>query len=351
MEKRIISISPNKFRITYNSTRFMKLNASHSTDQLDRPITVMNPVYASILEGVRVNSRELDAQTRSIAFGSINKLTERYNESILARNVTARQALLGRAMPYVDKLAKIAQTFGLESRLPDLSASNGKYGYVSLSNATLTGPFEIYTGYQETARSLGELISYRGKRRLNYYDGKCNRLQTSVGELRPMPLDPERRLEMFQPGFCRILHLEPTGEHKLREGKAISYVISPDDFSSAVTNPDNRCFCVNSSGPTSAQPNNPLDDNHCSLEGVIDLGPCSFSAPIMVSLSSVQLDSRILNSLSSDFDPEVLNGEVQEIDMADDKSQIVVLKRIGLPIRADFTMTLFMRVVRDPAFR
>lgn len=340
----------------------MRLNESSSRDQLDRPITVANPFYASILEGVRANAAEMDTQTRAIAYGTIARLTDRYNESILDRNTTARRALLGRPMAIVSKLAKVAQTMGMGERMPELASASASasanpdqpplFGYASLQNDTLVGPFEIYTGYQETARSLGELISYKGKRRLNYYDGKCNRMQASAGELRPMPIEPERRLEMFQPTFCRIIHLEPTGQQKLREGVAVSYTLLADDFASAANNPDNRCFCTNSTGPGAPADNaNRLDDNHCSLDGVIDLGPCSYGAPLLLAPSSLQLDSRIINSLGNDFDPELLHGEMNEIDLADDKSQIVILKRVGVPIRADITMTLFLRLVRDPAFK
>jgi hypothetical protein len=350
MEKRIVGLSANKFRITYNTTRSMRLNESYSSELLDRPVTLPNPYYMSILEGIRVNAAQLDAQMRAVSYGTINKLTDRFNESILQWNTTARLALMGRPMPIVAKLVKLAETMGMENRMPKLGGS-GKYGYAALMNESLDGPFEIYTGYKETARSLGELISYKGKRRLNYYDGKCNRMQASAGELRPMPIDPEKRLEMFQPAFCRIIHLEPTGQQKLREGLAVSYALVADDFASALNNPDNRCFCVNSSGPASPADNNRLDDNHCSLDGVIDLGPCSYGAPLLLAPSSVQLDSRIINSLASDFDPELLHGEVNEIDLADDKSQVVILKRVGVPIRADITMTIFLRVVRDPAFR
>ena len=301
---------------------------------------------------LRRNTRESRVARRNLELTQ-PQLSPAQGEDLHRRIVrtTARQALLGRPMPIIAKLAKMAETMGMNERMPEQSSS-GKYGYVNLMNNTLNGPFEIYTGYQETARSLGELISYKGKRRLNYYDGKCNRMQASVGELRPMPIDAEKRLEMFQPMFCRIIHLEPTGQHKLREGVAVSYAMVADDFASAATNPDNRCFCVNSSGPTSAAlENNRLDDNHCSLDGVIDLGPCSFGAPLLLAPSSVQLDSRIINSLGNEFDPELLHGEVNEIDLADDKSQVVILKRVGLPIRADITFTLFMRLVRDPAFR
>ena len=333
-----MNLSANKFRVTYNATRYSQLNESYSSDLLDQPLTMMNPLVVSIIEGMRVYSGEMDAQTRGIAGGTVNKLLERYNETLVF-NLTARVALMGREIPIAEKLKRMAKAFGMDSKLPDIP-TNTKFGFASLSNGTWQGPYEVYTGYQETARSLDELISYKGKRRLDYYEGKCNRLQTSAGELRPMPVDPDKQLEMFQPNFCRIVHLKPTGVHKLREGQAISYVVAPEDFLSAASNPDNRCYCTNTSQL----------DNHCSLDGVIELAPCSFNSPVMVTMSHIGLDPKITNTIQ-DFEPDMLRGDVEELASGDDEAQMVILRRVGVPIKVDITLTMFMKLIRDPSFK
>lgn len=333
-----MELSANKFRITYNSTRHARLNESHSADLLDRPLRLLNPVFVSIVEGTRLNTKEMDEQTRSVTVGIINKLTASYNETLI-NHVSARTALLGKLMPIAEKLRKVAQNFGMEDRLPDISLQK-QFGYASYTNGTYLGPFEIYTGYRETARSLGDLISYKGKRRLDYYEGRCNRLQASAGELRPMPVEPDKLLELFQPGFCRIVHLKPTGQTWLREGQAINYIIAPEDLLSASKNPDNRCYCTNST---------PFDD-HCSLDGVVELAPCSFGAPIMMSVSHVPLDGRITSTIGN-YDDELLRADVEELHQSDDQAQMVILKRVGVPIKADLTVTLLMKVIRDAAFK
>lgn len=317
----------------------MHLNESYpGIERLDERVTLLNPIYGSICAGAKESMLELDDQTKRMVVSSVNKLTERYNESLFMTNTTARAALLGRQMPIVDKMRKLATTFGLEAKVPD-ALPNGEFGYVALTNDTWSGPFEIYTGYQVTASSLGELISYRGKRRLTTYQGRCNRLQASVGELRPMPIDHTRLLEMFSPNFCRIIHLKPTGLHKIREGMAISYIVAPEDFMSADLNPDNRCFCTNGTY-----------DNHCSLNGVIELAPCAFGSPLLVAVSNIGLDSKITNTIK-DWDPEIIRGDVDTLGPSDDMKQILILKRIGVPLMADLTATMFMKISRDPDFR
>jgi len=359
MEKRVVELSQNKYRVTYNSTRFSSLDETfgNSAELLDEKLSLINPLYGAISEGVRAMTAEADAQQRNLMVSTLNKIMERFNETLVVR-LTPREALVGIQMPIIKKLTKMAQTFGMEGgQIPDLGTRDGLFGYVAIRNGTWSGPFEIYTGYQETAKSMGELISYKGKRRLTYYEGKCNRLQASVGELRPMPIDPRQTLELFNPSSCRIVQLKPTGVQKMREGLAIGYVIAPESLASAEQNPDNRCYCTSKSSPSasSLEPSGsnmslmPVDD-HCSLNGVIDLAPCSFNAPFLLATSSVPLDQRIMDTIK-DFEAEMLRGDVDSLVQPDDKVQLLILKRIGVPVHADITMTLLMKVLRDPAFR
>lgn len=279
---------------------------------------------------------DMDAQGRSMVASSINRLTELYNETLFI-NTTARLALLGRQVSIVEKMRKMAQTFGLGSKVPEMLPDK-KFGYVALSNNTPLGPFEIYTGYQETAKSLGELISYKGKRRLSYYDGRCNRLQASVGELRPMPIDGTQKLEMFAPSFCRIVHLRPTGIHKIREGLAINYVMADEDFMSAEMNPDNRCFCINGT-----------QDNYCSLNGALELAPCLYNSPIVITTKNIPLDRKITSSIQN-WDPDLVQSELDSMP-TNDSIQVMILKRMGVPFFVDITVTMFMKIIRDPQFK
>lgn len=315
----------------------MRLNDSYpGSEQLDEQITLLNPIYGSICEGARVSAQDIDPQQRQMIGSSINRLTEKFNETLFL-NTSARVALLGRALPIVQTMKKLADTFGLDAKVPDI-LPNGKFGFVSLQNNTQMGPFEIYTGFQETAKSLGDLISYKGKKRMSYFDGRCNRLQASVGELRPMPIDPSEVLEMYSPNFCRIAHLKPTGVHKLREGMAVSYIVGSEDFMSADTNPDNRCFCINGTR-----------DNYCSLNGAIDLAPCSYYSPVVLTVSNIQPDPKITGSIKN-WDPELLRSDIESLP-SNEMTQLLILKRLGVPVFADLTATLFMKIIKDPTFR
>lgn len=378
-EKRIIELSQNKYRLFYNSTRHFYLNESHHqpavldggqpppgersslaraevddespsggrgatgklvSSDLDQPLTLLNPIYASLMGGARESSAGADPETRRMLLTSAGRLADRFNETLFI-NITGRQALVGRKVVFLEKVKKMAETFGLESTLPDLGRKDNVFGFVASLNGTWQGPFEIYTGYQASMGSLGDLISYKGKRRLTEFSGRCNRLQASAGELRPMPIGTDQVLEMFQPSFCRIVHLRPTGVRKLREGLGIQYVLAQEDFLSAQQNPDNRCYCINSSV---------TNDNYCSLNGAIEMGPCSYYAPLVLTLNTIPLDPRITESLH-DWDDQLLSNQVELVPDADNSTQLLILRRFGLPLRLDLTFTLFMKVIRDPQFR
>lgn len=329
-------MSQNKFRITYNSTRHIHLDESSSAN-LDEPLVLLNPVFASLVTGAREMIRDQDAQTKQMMLSSVARMAERFNESLFM-NSTARVALLGRRLLIVEKLIKMAETFGFEVELPTVARTK-QFGYVSVMNGTWDGPFEMYTGYQASMNSLGDIISYQGRKRLTEFQGKCNRLQASAGELRPMPVHENQTLEMFQPRFCRIIHLIPTGTRKLKEGLAISYELAADDFMSAQTNPDNRCFCSNKTL-----------NSYCSLNGALEVGPCSYHSPVVVTASNIKPDERITGSVLN-WDPDMLRGDMDLVPKSDDRNQILVLKRLGLPVQGDITLTLFMRITRDTTFR
>lgn len=336
-------MSANKFRITYNTTRHIYLDemrdsAAAEAPSLDEPLVLLNPIFASLVASSREFSRDQDAQSKQMMLASLARIAERFNETLFM-NSSARIALVGRRLPIIDKLLKMADTFGVDIQMPSLVPAGGLFGYVSVLNGTWEGPFEIYSGYGASMNSLGDIISYQGKKRLTEFQGKCNRLQTSAGELRPMPIGDNQTLEMFQPRFCRIVRLIPTGSRKLKEGLAISYELSPDDFASAQLNPDNRCYCLNGTL-----------NSYCSLNGALELGPCSYYSPIAIVPSNIRPDERITGGILN-WDPDMLRGDVELVPRADDRAQILVLKRLGVPLQGDVTLTLFMRIIRDPAFK
>lgn len=312
-------------------------NGNSIMTKMDDNLLLLNPVYATVVEATREMAHKMDPEMKPMVIGSANRLTEKFNETLIV-NITARQSLMGRKLVFINKARKMIETFGLSDNLPDVLKGD-VFGFVAVVNGTWFGPYEIYTGYQASMSSLGDLISYQGKRRLKEYRGKCNRLQASVGELRPMPISEGQSLEMFVPSFCRILKLQATGVRKLREGLAVSYIHHTHDFKNATFNHDNECYCVNGT-----------IDNYCSLNGAIELAPCSYYLPLVLTTNIIEPDPRMTGSIE-DYDPELLSSDVDSIPKADNLAQLLILKRIGIPVRADITYTLFIRVVRDTKFR
>lgn len=355
-EKTIIELSANKYRIIYNFTRHVRFNESEHElfyeqwknsptsntnnavlTKIDDNLMLINAPFATMLEASRELASKADPQTKPMLFGAANRLAEKFNET-LVMNMTARQALMGRKLTFVEKARKMIETFGIENKLPNV-LDNDIFGYVAIQNGTQNGPYEIYTGYQASMSSLGDIISYQGKRRYTEYRGKCNRLQASAGELRPIPIIENQVLEMSVPGFCRILHLYPTGIRKLREGLAIAYTHHINDFKNHTYNRDNECFCVNGTV-----------DNYCSLNGALELAPCSYYSPIVLTTNTIEPDPKITSSIA-DYEPELLISDVDSVPKADNQAQLLILKRIGVPVKGDLTYTLFGKVTRDSKFR
>lgn len=322
----------------------MALTEQSGMPSIDEPLTLLNPIYASLLEGTRhaAGSFGDDPRLKSQVFISVSKLMERFNETLFI-NSTARVALMGRRVAFFEKAKKMADTFGMAARFPDDFNAERPFGFVSLLNGTQQGPFEIYTGYRDTMSSLGDLISYKGKRRQADFQGRCNWLQVSVGELRPMPLHPDQTLQIYQPQLCRIVRLKPGLMRKMREGQVINYRFAQEDFSNYTENPENACYCKNDSIATT-------NDNYCSLNGAIELAPCAYYSPMVLTVNNIEPDARIAQSIGN-WEPELTKSDVDMVPAVDGNAQMLILRRVGVPIQGDVTITLYMKVVRDPAFK
>lgn len=333
MEKRIIELSQNKFRVTYNTTRFYSYNES-TIGNLDVPITVISPIFPSIVENLLFREPSLDQTESKAAFGTVEKLAEKYNETLLM-NATPRMFILGTVSKFLRKMKVVVATLGEDAS----SLGDGMVGLMPMLNGTLSGPFEIYTGYQATVSSLGELISFQGKQRSAVYQGKCGRIQTSIGELRPAPIELNRTLEMFRPEFGRVMHLRPTGVRRIREGTAIPYVLAEDDFRAAQDDPERQCYCINGT-----------KDNYCSLNGALELAPVSHNAPIVMTMAHLELDPKITKGIEN-WDSRLIDSNIDSEIEVDKSCQFLILRSAGIPIQFDMTVVLFLKVVREPRFK
>lgn len=335
MEKRIIDISKNNYRITYNSTRFFfPVNETIVGAHFDEPINAINVILPSILDAVSEKVRFMDAQQGQMLAASSLKLAERFNETLIMRT-TARELLLGRKSVFLQKAAKLAQAFSDEPMAPGMR-DDGLFGLITTQNNTLIGPYETYSGYGETVESLGNIISVQGKQRSPFYNGTCSKLQVSAGELRPFPLKLNQTLEMYRAEFGRIVHLKPTGFRKIKEGPAITYVFGEQDFTAPLGDPKRDCYCVNGTM-----------DNYCSLNGVIEMGPAVNYAPLIFSTNVYDIDDKIKSSIGN-WSPDLISSHVDSLPDSDITNQFLILRQLGIPIKVDLTVTIFIKVARNP---
>ncbi|KAG9510679.1 Sensory neuron membrane protein 2, partial [Fragariocoptes setiger] len=283
--KKIIGYSANKYRVFYNFTRYFKLVESESAD-LDEPLYVINPLYASASGAAPILARTASADMQPMIFVSLNRVADKFNESLIMKT-TPRDALLGRKVKMLSAMKKMAATFDIDSPLTKKMPPNDTVGYIHIMNGTYSGPYEVYTGYGASRDLLGEVVSFEGRTEFPWWKGHCRQLQGSAGELRPMPINSTKRLGILVPQSCRLLQLEPVEVIERIEGRTIVYRFAQDSFRSATSNPMNRCFCVD---------DDPKGHDHCSLDGVLDLSQCSDGAPILLNMGGISIDQKIIDT-------------------------------------------------------
>lgn len=82
---------------------------------------------------------------------------------------TVGEVLNGRRVNLLDTIDVIVKPLRLIGiKIPEYGLSNFKmknnvYGFVAIRNASVSGPYEIFTGQDDTSSRVMKFVSYRGK--------------------------------------------------------------------------------------------------------------------------------------------------------------------------------------------
>ncbi|XP_035232858.1 scavenger receptor class B member 1-like [Stegodyphus dumicola] len=163
---------------------------------------------------------------------------------------------------YNDIIIKIAPTIK-----PDIPYKNGRFAWLYGKNATDDGIFTVFTG-AENASLTNFINTWNGQERLDFWKGdECNMMNGTSIETGP-PIDGyQETYTFFQSIFCRSLTFNYTRDVTHYGILSKRFEATYEIFANGSENPNNYCFDV--------QPG--------LASGVLDVSPCQFGAPVLIS--------------------------------------------------------------------
>ncbi|KAH8039379.1 hypothetical protein HPB51_006005 [Rhipicephalus microplus] len=247
-----------KKNITWNSngtisyrevkTYFFDRNESVGTEA-DQITTINAPLVAA---GVLVDKIPNRVKRRAIAV-FINLLKEKP----ISQHTVGELLFDG----YKDLLVMASQKID-----PTLPPTGGKFGWMMLRNGSNDGLFTVHTGKGEMDK-YNVITRWNGLQNLTWWNGTCNMINGTNGELVP-PLKPgEKFIEVYNPDFCRSIRMQYNGSTSMFEIPLEQFVAPETTFQNGENYSANACF----------------DTKRKLRSGVMDLGPCQHDLPVALS--------------------------------------------------------------------
>ncbi|GFS42665.1 scavenger receptor class B member 1 [Nephila pilipes] len=236
--------------VSYKEIRTYQFERDLSVGSQDDVITTLNGpmiIAADILKTYNIAFR--------IAASFILKLQ---SEKIIIEKSVRELSYEG----YEDPIIKIAPLF--KKGLP---FKNGRFMWLVDKNATDDGIFTVFTGENDQSRT-NSINNWNGQERLNFWKGdSCNMMNgTNIEIGPPLPENPEA-YTFFQTIFCRSLTFNYKGDETHFGIRAKRFKPGDDVFANGSDNPANSCFDLVDGRPS----------------GVLDVRPCQFGAPVLLS--------------------------------------------------------------------
>lgn len=234
---------------------------------LDVEVVTVNPVYftlASLISDLKVPDY-LAGQLSTIMH---NKLDEVDEKPFMKRKV--REMLFdGWSLhPYIEILESFQNETGIE--LPPLP-EDPKFGFFYGRNGTNLGEFKIESGANGLDQ-LGFIRTWNGKKSVDYWnDIYCNMINGTDGAIYPPLVDTSEKVYIFTPDLCRSVYA--TYERDVETEGIIGNRFTVPEIVFNTYDPENLCYC----------PDHKIDPDLCFSIGILDMRPCLFGAPVLLS--------------------------------------------------------------------
>ncbi|GLH06644.1 Protein peste [Gryllus bimaculatus] len=185
----------------------------------------------------------------------------------------------------------------------------------------------IFTGHTSMSE-FGYMSRLNGRERLPFWDGPpCDSLRASEGSFFP----PRRSthsdiVHVWDKDLCRIWPLQRQYSGASADGIPYDHYEPPDDmFDVPQRNPDNQCYC-------------PDGDDECGPDGLQNIAPCQFDAPVYLSYPHFyKSDPALLESV------EGLSPDPEK-----HRSYFNIQPKLGVPLEGQVRVQLNIKVDHAP---
>ncbi|XP_050524925.1 scavenger receptor class B member 1 [Daktulosphaira vitifoliae] len=228
------------------------------------------------------------------------------------KHVTPQQLVFG----YDDPLTSLANTYYPKGKRPPK-----QMGLFLLRNGTLNEVSTIYTGHTGMDK-FGLLDRINGMDELPFWKGSpCNSIRASEGSFfPPREITKSDIVHIYDKDLCRVWALRYRKDI-VKDGVTAGYY-TPDDnlLETSAVNPDNKCFCE--------------DSTDCTIKGLQYIGPCQFNAPVYLSFPHFY-----------NADPKLLEDvEGLQPDQEKHETFMKIQQRLGVPLEARVKVQLNLKV-------
>ncbi|XP_022257300.1 scavenger receptor class B member 1-like isoform X2 [Limulus polyphemus] len=236
--------------VTYREKKKNIFLPELSTGSENDLITTINFPLVAAAAWLR-NANSVEKISASIAFFLLK-------ETVFIRRSVRQLTYEG----YHDYLTEIASLIN-----PDIPKTRGYFGWLYGRNNSDDGVFTVFTG-KDKINKFNLIESWNGASSLKYWNGTCNQIEGTNGELNPPLKEGQDTITIFQPDLCRSWKLEYKEEIKNFGMKSRRFTVKTSVLANSTENPENSCFSTRRHLPS----------------GVMDMSPCKYGSPVGLSL-------------------------------------------------------------------
>ncbi|XP_026577865.1 platelet glycoprotein 4-like isoform X3 [Pseudonaja textilis] len=160
-------------------------------------------------------------------------------------------------------------------------------------NNTFDGPYEIYSG-KDDINKKGIITTYKNSRNLKYWTSYCSMVNGTDGTAFHPFVKKSEELYLFSSDACRSTYALFDRDVTVKEIPLYRFSIPALAFASALTNPDNICFCTKS-----------VVNSNCTTNGVLDVSSCKQGKPVYLSSPHFLYGSQIIFQFVKGMEPNV----------------------------------------------
>lgn len=194
-------------------------------------------------------------------------------------------------------------------------------------SSSYDGRLNMFTGKSDIKKT-GNVYSWNGSNRTDFYRGECSAIQGTTGELMHPQMSVGKPLEVFATDICRSLPLTYGGEMELLGLAGSKWVGDDRVFDNGLKYPEMGCFCT---GPEHMCPD--------LMPGVVNVSDCRYGAPAFISYPHFYLADSSYRSAVRGMSP---NQSLHEFSMS-------IEPQTGIPI--DVEARLQVNILLQPIDR